>query len=170
MFFFYRGIMVSELQTAIEDQAADDASRHIKPEKDFVPWDTNKIPPELLATPNLSKHISWGRPAQILEAKHDKRCPVCGRIRGLGFVRKDGSVQRGHFDIGFDESGCYGARCRTMACNGLQHYRVGRYTNYRCNQCGTRRRCRQLLVKCSCAGEYERMDPRPDVAVSDFSF
>jgi len=162
--------MVSELEAAIAAQAADDATDYVKSDGHSIPTDPHKMKRFGGATPNLSKHISWGRPAQILEAKYDKTCPVCGRIQGPGYTRKDKSVQRGDFDIGFEGGKCYGARCLTLTCNGLQHYRPKRYSWYKCEICQKKMRSQSLLRACSCGGQMHRIGDIPDVLASDFSF
>ena len=66
--------------------------------------DSGEIPSELFHVvptgQEYNQRITWGEPARIFQACHDKSCPCCG------FSRDDG------FDIGRDSAGsAFGGRC-----------------------------------------------------------
>ena len=96
---------MTELSELIEDQSKDAAS-------DYVPYDNLKgsgltviaVEPSKLVNladslQKVASHkISWGKPAEILQAKRDRQCPRCGR-------RKNEKNQE-PFDISK-----WGARC-----------------------------------------------------------
>lgn len=60
--------------------------------------------------------ISWGEPAEIMQAKADKCCPRCGAIRGEGYVDKHGNPILGGFELIFDTADVFGARCLCNNC------------------------------------------------------
>ncbi|MHC4346725.1 MAG: sialidase family protein [Planctomycetota bacterium] len=63
-----------------------------------------------------SNTITWGEPAEITEAKADRACPYCGAIKGEGKILKNGRVIPGGFELIFDLTDTFGARCLCGNC------------------------------------------------------
>jgi len=51
-----------------------------------------------------NKRISWGKPAEILQAKADKECPRCGAKR-IPTLKKD------YIEFGYENGRMFGALC-----------------------------------------------------------
>jgi hypothetical protein len=73
-------------------------------------WDCEVV------APNANQTISWGSPAEITQAKSDKVCPRCGAVRGEGYINNHGKPIPGGFELIFDETDTFGARCLCNNC------------------------------------------------------
>lgn len=77
---------MSELDELIEEQSKDDGNV-IKGDGHAFPVDPSVLVNLADSQQRVVSHkISWGKPAEIFQAKRDRQCPRCGRRKNERFL------------------------------------------------------------------------------------
>ena len=110
----------AELKRLINEQFADDKSRRVSThgrEKVFDPNVLVGVSDGIQKRHEHNGSICWGMPAQILQLKMDKRCPLCDRWQGQEYVwhdkRGNPHIQLGNLDLENEGQETIACRCDT---------------------------------------------------------